>query len=200
MGKNNTEIMSDENHIEICRVLGLVFRGIESISDIDLERILSFDMEWLSPEQSEIAVAKLIEAGWLIGDKNKLHPSLEISDITTPIGWFPRPSRLLSPNQFVRKETQKTEDSNKSKKSVKSTESSQDTELKTNDSKDPRDKLSNRLLKYIARQTKISVEEIERRVERKMNSLGYATNWICLALVAREQNLAMDQIVASLTS
>jgi hypothetical protein len=57
-----------------------------------------------------------------------------------------------------------------------------------------------RLKKYIARQTKIPVEEIERRAERKQKALGYATVWLALALVAREQNLAMEQIITALSS
>jgi hypothetical protein len=55
-------------------------------------------------------------------------------------------------------------------------------------------------MKYISRQTKIPIEEIERRAERKQKALGYATIWLSLALVAREQNLAMEQIVSALSS
>ena len=67
-------------------------------------------------------------------------------------------------------------------------------------SKDPRAKLSTRLAKYISRTAKISIEEIERRAERKQQALKYASNWLCLALIAREQNLPMEEIVAALSS
>ena len=56
------------------------------------------------------------------------------------------------------------------------------------------------LKKYISRQTKIPIDEIERRSERKQKALTYASNWLCLALIAREQGLEMEQIVSSLSS
>ena len=65
---------------------------------------------------------------------------------------------------------------------------------------DPREKLANRLKKYISRQTKIPIDEIERRSLRKQKALTYASNWLCLALIAREQGLEMEQIVTSLSS
>ena len=65
---------------------------------------------------------------------------------------------------------------------------------------DPREKLANRLKKYIARQSKIPLDEIERRTDRKQKALNYASNWLCLALIAREQNLEMEQIITALSS
>ena len=64
----------------------------------------------------------------------------------------------------------------------------------------PREKLANRLKKYIARQSKIPLDEIERRTDRKQKALNYASNWLCLALIAREQNLEMEQIITALSS
>ena len=55
--------VTDEDYEDIRRVIALCFRGIKKMSDIDLERVLSFDMEWISPEQSEKVVSKLIETG-----------------------------------------------------------------------------------------------------------------------------------------
>ena len=55
--------MTDEDIDDVRLVISLSFRGENGLSDIDLERILSFDMEWLSPEEAEIAVSKLIDAG-----------------------------------------------------------------------------------------------------------------------------------------
>ena len=190
--------MTDEEYGDVRRVISLSFRGQDRISDIDLERILSFDMEWLSPEEAEIAVSKLIEAGWLIGDRESLFPSFDVKNIATPIGWYPRPSRLLQPIEF-----KQVEDSDKvlnktiitpSKIAAKAIQSI------SSEINDPREKLANRLKKYISRQTQISVDEIERRSERKQKALNYASNWLCLALIAREQGLEMEQIVSSLSS
>ena len=65
---------------------------------------------------------------------------------------------------------------------------------------DPREKLAGRLTKFIARQSKLSIEEINRRATRKKQALVYVSNWFCLALVAREQGIEMESIVSSLSS
>ena len=193
------EYVTDEDYEDIRRILSLCFRGINKMSDIDLERVLSFDMEWLSPDQSEQVVSKLIETGWLIGDRDKLSPNFDIKNVSTPIGWFPRPSRLMSPIDFT--STTDEVDNSKSKPAKAKPETTVDAKIPLQSSStDPRSKLSSRLLKYIARQTKIPVEELERRAERKRKALGYATIWLSLALIAREQNLVMEQIITALSS
>ena len=70
--------MTDEDYYDICCVLSLCYRGVEVLSDLDLERILSFDMGWLSPEDAETAVSALIEKGWLIGSRDELTLAGEI--------------------------------------------------------------------------------------------------------------------------
>ena len=192
--------MTDEDYEDIRRVIALCFRGIKKMSDIDLERVLSFDMEWLSPDQSEQVVSKLMETGWLVGDRDELSPNFEIKDVSTPIGWFPRPSRLMSPIDFGTSTTDEV-DKSKSQPAKAKPETTVDAKVPLpSSSTDPRSKLSSRLMKYIARQTKIPVEEIERRAERKQKALGYATMWLSLALIAREQNLVMEQIITALSS
>ena len=194
------EYVTDEDYEDIRRVIALCFRGIKKMSDIDLERVLSFDMEWLSPNQSEQVVSKLMETGWLVGDRDELSPNFDIKDVSTPIGWFPRPSRLMSPIDFGTSTTDEV-DKSKSQPAKAKPETTVDAKVPLpSSSTDPRSKLSSRLMKYIARQTKIPVEEIERRAERKQKALGYATIWLSLALIAREQNLVMEQIITALSS
>ena len=193
-------VVTDEDFDDIRRVIALCFRGISNMSDIDLERVLSFDMEWLTTEQSEQVVSKLMETGWLIGTRDNLGPSFDIKDISTPIGWFPRPSRLISPPDFGQLPKVETNKSASKTPTIKPTPKVTSKAPSANESTDPRSKMANRLMKYISRQTKIPIEEIERRAQRKQKALGYATIWLSLALVAREQNLAMEQIVSALSS
>ena len=192
--------VTDEDYDDIRRVIAISFRGISKMSDIDLERVLSFDMEWLSPEQSEQVVSKLMETGWLKGNRDELSPSFDTKGISTPIGWFPRPSRLISPIDFTESPKVELKQSISQTPTAKSSTKVTNKVLAENQSTDPRSKMAARLKKYIARQTKIPVEEIERRAERKQKALGYATVWLALALVAREQNLAMEQIITALSS
>jgi hypothetical protein len=192
--------VTDEDYDDVRRVIAICFRGISKMSDIDLERVLSFDMEWLSPEQSEQVVSKLKETGWLKGNRDELSPSFDTKGISTPIGWFPRPSRLISPADFGESPKVEVKQSISQTPTAKSSAKVTNKVLPENQSTDPRSKMAARLKKYIARQTKIPVEEIERRAERKQKALGYATVWLALALVAREQNLAMEQIITALSS
>ena len=190
--------MTDEDIDDVRRVISLSFRGQEGISDLDLERILSFDMEWLSPEEAEIAVSKLIDAGWLTGNRENLVPAFDARSISTPIGWYPRPSRLLHPVEF--KQIKHSDETPEEETIAPSVKQPKQVVIASTKSIDPREKLANRLKKYISRQTKIPIDEIERRTERKQKALTYASNWLCLALIAREQGLEMEQIVASLSS
>lgn len=190
--------MTSEDHDDIHRVIALCFRGYNSMSDLDLERILSFDMEWLSPEEAEIAVNRLITQGWLLGNRDSLTPAFTDTDVTTPIGWFPRPSRLLEPTNFSPnpEKIDATVIEQLPEPSIRVTSRSENNNINL----DPRAKMSNRLKRFISKQAKLSNEEIERRLLRKQNALSYATEWLCLALIAREQNLEMEQIITALSS
>ena len=189
--------MTDENFDDVRRVISLCFRGFDSISDLDLERILSFDMEWLSPEEAETAVSNFIDKGWLTGGRDKLSPAFDTKSVTTPIGWFPRPSRLLQPVDFEKQETVEEPKILHKESKVELVKGKNNPKSASN--LDPREKLANRLKKYIARQSKIPLDEIERRTDRKQKALNYASNWLCLALIAREQNLEMEQIITALS-
>lgn len=193
--------MTDEDYNDICRVLSLCYRGVEILSDLDLERILSFDMGWLSPEDAEIAVSALIDKGWLVGSRDELTLTCEIEQKETPPGWFPRPTRLTEPVKFtvIKQDSTPSVDEDKTEVSTQpvtvSTAKPSSPEMN-----DPREKLAGRLTKFIARQSKLSIEEINRRATRKKQALVYVSNWFCLALVAREQGIEMESIVSSLSS
>jgi len=194
--------MGNEDVADIRTVLAICFRDGKPLDAIDVERILSFDMEWLSPDDAEIAVQSLISAGWLCGEENALTPSINLSGITAPLGWFPRPSRLTNPVSIkLNEQTNQTiipelvDEVN----TIKTT-ATKKIEIATpqEDHSDPRVKLTKRLTKFIAKTSKIEIEEVERRANRKHKALAVATNWMCLALVAREQGIQMQEIVDAL--
>ena len=192
--------MTDEDYYDICRVLSLCYRGVEVLSDLDLERILSFDMGWLSPEDAEIAVSALMDKGWLVGSRDELTLAGEIEQKETPPGWFPRPTRLTEPVKFtaIKQESKPSMDEDKTEVATQpATVSTAKPSLP--ELNDPREKLAGRLTKFIARQSKLSIEEINRRATRKKQALVYVSNWFCLALVAREQGIEMESIVSSLS-
>ena len=195
-------LMGDEDVVDIRTVLAICFRDGKPLDAIDVERMLSFDMEWLSPDDAEIAVQSLISTGWLCGEENALTPSINISGVTAPLGWFPRPSRLTNPVSVkLNEETNETIVSESADEAITieaiPTKKIEITTQEENHS-DPRVKLTKRLTKFIAKNSKIEVEEVERRANRKHKALAVATNWMCLALVAREQGIQMQEIVDAL--
>ena len=65
-------------------------------------------------------------------------------------------------------------------------------------SDDPRARLTKRVARFIARQSGLEMDELQRRAERKTRAFHLITPWMAYALVAREQGLVMDDIVQSL--
>ena len=195
-------LMGNEDVADIRTVLAICFRDGKPLDSIDVERILSFDMEWLSPDDAEIAVQSLIAAGWLCGEENALTPSIKISGITAPLGWFPRPSRLTNPvSVTLNEQTNETVVSKLVEQAITiEATPTKKIEITTpqEENSDPRVKLTKRLTKFIAKTSKIEIEEVERRANRKQKALAVATNWMCLALVAREQGIQMQEIVDAL--
>ena len=189
--------MSSENE-DIKRVLGLCFRGKETLDALDLERMLSFDMGWLTPDQATEAVQAMIRTGWLVGNEDSLSPIDNFQDSVTPLGWHPRPERLSNPVTYSKDSIQlSTVDSKPVEPSrIEHTKSIPD--LQTADD-DPRAKTTKRLLKFIARSSGLSTEEVQRRAARKQRALQHITAWMALALVAREQGLEMNSVVEALS-
>jgi hypothetical protein len=188
--------MSTENE-DIKRVLALCFRGQESLDALDLERMLSFDMGWLTPDQATEAVQALIRSGWLTGDEENLTPVESFQDSITPLGWHPRPERLYKPIAYNQEtasdlvgETTLVTPKVQQKKSIPNLQTADD---------DPRARTTKRLLKFIARSSGLSAEEVQRRAARKQRALQHVTAWMALALVAREQGLEMNSVIEALS-
>lgn len=191
--------MASEDVEDIRRVLAICFRDGESLDALDIERILSFDMEWVSPDEAEKAVQALIGKGWLTGEENALKPAVSLDNVQSPLGWFPRPSRLLHPVNPGDNPSQQGESVEVPvAQTVQKTKP--DVQHPVPQSNDPRAKLTQRLSKFIAKSSEISLEEVERRAKRKHQALQYASTWMCLALVAREQNLSMKEISDALAT
>jgi len=191
--------MGGEDVEDVRRVLAICFRDGKPLAAIDVERILSFDMEWLSPDDAETAVQSLISTGWLIEEDNSLSPSISISGITAPLGWFPRPSRLTNPVSMQIIDEIEAEGGEVETIPIAVTPAVKiEVIVGDENDADPRKKLTKRLTKYIAKTSKIDIEEVERRANRKQKALAVVTNWMCLALVAKEQGIQMKEIVDAL--
>lgn len=182
---------------DIRRVLTIAFRGQSELNLLDLERFLSFDMEWVAPHEAEQAVNQLTAKGWLLNEQQTVRLAVELGDVNVPLGWFPRPSRLLSPPRALMEEEEPSE----SPPPVRSKAvESKTVDAPRNDqtSLDPRARLTKRLVRFISRSSGLEASELERRAQRKITAFHHITPWLAYALVAREQGLGMDDIADAL--
>ena len=188
--------MSDDVD-DVRRALTIVFRGVESVARADLERMFSFDMEWVAPYEAENVISALESAGWLVESNGQLRLGVELGEVDVPFGWFPRPARLMRP--VAATSTQNSGDelaSTDSSPPVQPTPAAQPEPEAL--SGDPRARLTKRVARFISRQSGLSMDELHRRAERKTRAFHLITPWMAYALVAREQGLVMDDIVQAL--
>ena len=188
--------MSDDVD-DVRRALTIVFRGVESVARADLERMFSFDMEWVAPHEAENVTSALESAGWLVESNGQLRLGVELGEVDVPFGWFPRPARLMRP--VAASSTQNSGDklaSTDSSPRIQPTPAAQPEPEAL--SGDPRARLTKRVARFISRQSGLSMDELHRRAERKTRAFHLITPWMAYALVAREQGLVMDDIVQAL--
>ena len=188
--------MSDDVD-DVRRALTIVFRGVESVARADLERMFSFDMEWVAPHEAENVTSALESAGWLVESNGQLRLGVELGEVDVPFGWFPRPARLMRPVAAT-----STLNSGDEHASTDSSPPVQPTPAVQPEpealSGDPRARLTKRVVRFISRQSGLSMDELHRRAERKARAFHLITPWMAYALVAREQGLVMDDIVQAL--
>lgn len=182
---------------DVRRVLTILFRGITSIARSDLERTLSFDMEWVAPHEAEEVVGALLSKGWLKTEQGELHLNVTLGDVHVPFGWFPRPTHLLKPVGPTNEPESSTTEQQAPPQS-QAASSVQSTPSPDHLSNDPRAALTRRLIRFIARQSGLSMDELERRAERKIRAFHHITPWLAYALVGREQGLEMESIAQAL--
>lgn len=211
--------MSEED--DISRILYSIFEGIESETVLrsDVVRLWSLEMQWFSPQDAERVIDALSDSGWIKQEKNILQISSGVDLIIPGLGWRPITRRMLSPPSFTISQNEKINpiSKNLSKPRVrKSNEireqpakdyrysqpriSSLDPEKKPADYDEqtiPLDRAEESvpfLVELISNQSGLEKKEVVRRAQRKRRALGPVTFWMALALVAREQGLAMDKV------
>ena len=191
------ELSMSDDVDDVRRALTIVFRGVESVARADLERMFSFDMQWVAPHEAENVTSALESAGWLVESNGQLRLGVELGEVDVPFGWFPRPARLMRP--VAATSTQNSGDelaSTDSSPPVQPTPAAQPEPEAL--SGDPRARLTKRVARFISRQSGLSMDELHRRAERKTRAFHLITPWMAYALVAREQGLVMDDIVQAL--
>ena len=192
--------MTEADAEDIRRVLAICFRGESELDAMDIERILSLDMGWLKPDEAATSVQALIASGWLTGGQENLSPIDDFSSSVTPLGWYPRPQRLIHPVPYTRAEASTSDLEDEPRITEVATQPAETTPLQLKEeANDPRAATTRRLMKYIARASGLDSEEVQRRATRKQRALVHVTGWMALALVARDQGLDMDSVIQALS-
>ena len=176
---------------DVRRALTIVFRGTDGLARADVERTFSFDMEWVAPNDSEAVVDALLATGWLKEREHQLHVAVDLGQVDVPFGWFPRPTRLLKPVSATG-----SDDAALTPPPHAGAPPTHRTEA--NISGDPRARTTQRVARFIARQSGLELDELQRRVDRKLKTFPIIPPWMAYALVAREQGLPMAAIVKAL--
>ena len=185
---------------DIRRVLAICFRGESELDAMDIERILSLDMGWLKPDEAATSVQALIASGWLTGGQENLSPVDDFSSSVTPLGWYPRPQRLIHPVPYTRAEVSTSDSEDEPQITEVAAQPAETTPVQLKEeANDPRAATTRRLMKYIARASGLDSEEVQRRATRKQRALVHVTGWMALALVARDQGLDMDSVIQALS-
>ena len=192
--------MTEADAEDIRRVLAICFRGESELDAMDIERILSLDMGWLKPDEAATSVQALIASGWLTGGQENLAPIDDFSSSVTPLGWYPRPQRLIHPVPYTRAEASTSDSEDEPRITEVAAQPAETTPVQLKEeANDPRAATTRRLMKYIARASGLDSEEVQRRATRKQRALVHVTGWMALALVARDQGLDMDSVIQALS-
>lgn len=183
---------------DVRRALTIVFRGADGLARADVERTFSFDMEWVAPNDSEAVVDALLSTGWLEEREHQLHVAVDLGQVDVPFGWFPRPTRLLKPVSATGSGDVKPQIDEAAPSPPPHARTPPTLRTEANISGDPRARTTQRVARFIARQSGLELDELQRRVDRKLKTFHIITPWMAYALVAREQGLPMDDIVKAL--
>lgn len=183
---------------DVRRALTIVFRGADGLARADVERTFSFDMEWVAPNDSEAVVDALLSTGWLEEREHQLHVAVDLGQVDVPFGWFPRPTRLLKPVSATGSGDVKPQIDDPAPPPPPHARTPPTLRTEANISGDPRARTTQRVARFIARQSGLELDELQRRVDRKLKTFHIITPWMAYALVAREQGLPMDDIVKAL--
>ncbi len=185
---------------DIQRLLAMTWRtwGDEPLDPNSITRTWSLDLGWLSPQDSENLLTKLIAKGWLDSSDEGLAPKSDFSGINVPLGWFPRQRLLDDPPLFsVPSDTEVV----KSGSNTLSTDTAIEEDNLSESSKSivrstKQDSFDvPALLQLISKESKLARQEVMKRAQRKRKSLGTVTIWMSLFLVARELGVDVNNLI-----
>ena len=190
----------EEAREDLRRLLALTWRpwAQATLDAGQVTRSWSLDLGWLSPEDADEVLARLVQSGWIANDGGGLLPGVDVEGVEVPLGWFPRQNLLLEPPSVPAEGTPEPRDEAES--TIRSGLAAES--LRTDGSQTSKDSIEHvepgvrgdipALLQSISSGCGLERQEVMRRAQRKTRALGDITLWMALALVAREQGLELN--------
>jgi len=175
---------------EISKLLFSSFNNnLPNISSEDLVRLWALELQWFNPADSNLVLLHLLHNNWLLESINTIYPNPNVELIPPTLGWQPILREILNlPYCKLTTITSENEIDNVIKiitpEKVDESENQKSIENKT---------IS--LINYVSKNSGLTSKEVVRRSQRKRKALGPITLWLCVALLAREQGLDMNEII-----
>ena len=180
----------DEPDIAILLAQTWGVRPGEPIGHDEICRMWAYDLGWFEMQVATRVRDNLIEAGWLEVRPEGLRPMIDISVVQAPFAWMPVMRVLEDPPRLAQGATP-----------VPAPETPAEPEVIVEPAMiDPAAQHITTLLDRIAQESNLDRKEVMRRAQRKRRALGPVTLWMALLLVAREQQLSMPGLVASIAA
>ena len=192
--------LEEEAREDLRRLLALTWRpwAQATLDAGQVTRSWSLDLGWLSPEDADEVLARLVQSGWIANDGGGLLPGVDLEGVEVPLGWFPRQNLLLEPPSVPAEIT--PEPGDEAESTIRSGLAAES--LRTDGSQTSKDSIEHvepgvrgdipALLQSISSGCGLERQEVMRRAQRKTRALGDITLWMALALVAREQGLELN--------
>ena len=158
--------------------------GEKELEKSFISRFWSIDTQWMEYNKAEKLIMELIKNEWLIEKKDNVIPNIIIDQECISMGW--------KPNEIVFENITKNKFNKNTIQEITIKDEVVIINKETNNTFTSKER---RLIRYISANTGIKKEEIKRRCERKRRSLNQATITICLLLIAKEQDMDIDELV-----
>jgi hypothetical protein len=179
--------MSGEPELEISMLLSVSFNGTgeSELSKSDLARMWSLDMQWFTPDSASKLVERLLKSGWLVESEGFIFPSNATFDSKPPLGWGPLLGSIENiPGPPIRKSQVPPTSNEELSHEVKSQEVGRKTNAEYGS-----------LPEILSEMSGLERDEVIRRAKRKRLALGPVPMRIAMLLLAREQNLDMEDLL-----
>ena len=194
--------LEQEAREDVRRLLALTWRpwAGAALDAGQVTRSWSLDLGWLSPEEADAVLARLLDSGWIISRGDALLPAVDLAGVVVPLGWFPRQNLLSQPPTAPADEADPAKSATTEASGVKEVVDSTETLSAEGVSESiewedvtPGESIPE-LLESISSGCGLERQEVMRRAQRKLRTLGDVTLWMALALVARDQGLNLSEM------